>query len=192
MRNRPLLLLVLPLVACGSRGAATPAAAHARLTAAVATHDSARLWEALDLETQWSWMTVQRSWREAYDITLSVVPEGPERNRLLARFEAGATSENAASLFARRLAAEDWTRLAALVAAAGSQTPALAASGPTSEIATPAGALLYRKGHGWRSGWGYAGLAAAAEQLKLAAIADLDWMRKDAADYERAATRGRT
>jgi hypothetical protein len=192
MNLRPLLCLLLPLLACGSRGAATPAAAHARLAAAVAAHDSGKLWTALDLETQWSWMTVQRSWREAYDITLSVVPEGPERNRLLARFEAGATSESAKSLFARRLTPEDWTHLAALVAAAGSQTPVLAASGTTSEIATPAGALVYRKGHGWRSGWGYAGLAAAAEQLKLAAIADLERMRKDAADYERAATRGRT
>jgi hypothetical protein len=190
MRLRPLPLLLLAVVACGSRGEATPALAHTRLAAAVATHDSAMLWDALDLDTRWSWMTIQRAWREAYDITQSVVPEVPERTRLLARFAPGATSENARTLFARMLTTEEWTRLAALVAAVDAKTPATAASGQTSEIFTSAGPLLYRKGHGWRSGWGYAGLAARAEQMKFAATADLERMRRDAADYERAATRG--
>jgi hypothetical protein len=192
MKTRALSFLFLTLAACSSRGEATPALAHSRLVAAVAAHDSAMLWDALDLDTRWSWMTVLRSWREAYDITQSVVPEGPERTRLLARFEPGANSENARVLFARMLTAEEWTQLQALVAAAGSKPPATAASDQTSEIATPAGPLRYRKGHGWRSGWGYAGLGTRAEQMKFAAIADLERMRKDAADYERAATRGST
>ena len=192
MRLLPLLFLVPALVGCRSRDAATPAEAHARLAAAVATHDGARLWGAIDEETRWSWMSVQRAWREAYDITLSVVPEGPERNRLLARFEAGATSEDARSLFERMLRPEDWSRLQALLAAAGSRRPEMPASGTTSEIVTPAGPLLYRKGQSQHSGWGYAGLASRAEQIKFSATADLERMRKDAADYESAATRGRT
>lgn len=190
MRLLPLLFLVLALPGCRSRDAATPAQAHARLAAAVAAHDGTMLWDALDEETRWSWMSVQRAWREAYDITLSVVPEGPERNRLLARFEAGATSEDARSLFAGMLGPEDWSRLQALLAAAGGRQPT-AASSTTSAIPTPAGPLVYRKGQSQHSGWGYAGLAARAEQVKFSAVADLERMRKDAADYERAATRGR-
>jgi hypothetical protein len=191
MRFLPLSLLFLIVAGCGSRGEATPAGAHARLVAAVAAHDSTLLWDALDLETRWSWMTVLRAWREAYDITQSVVPEGPERTRLLARFEAGASTESARALFARMLTTPEWSRLQALVAAAGARLPDSAAAGKSSELTTPVGSLLYRKGHGWRSGWGYAGLSPRAEQLRFAATADLERMRKDAADYERAATRGR-
>lgn len=187
MRVRVLFLLALAVGACSSRGAATPAEAHTRLVAAVAIHDSSKLWDALDLETRWSWMSIQRAWREAYDITQSVVPEGPERTRLLARFEPGATSEDARTLFARMLTAEEWANLQDVLSTAGDSAAAAPVSGGET---TTLGKLPYRKGHGWRAGWGYAGLAARAEQLKLAATADLERMRKDAADYERAATRG--
>ena len=183
-------LLLLGVASCGPSRARTPAEAHARLRAALAAHDSTRLWNALDQDTRWSWMTIQRSWREAYDITQSVVPEGPERARLLARFEPGATSENAQTLFGRMLAAEDWAQAQALVTAAGARTPELPPTGETSELATAAGPLVYRKAHNRYWGWGYAGLGARAEQLKRGAFADLERMRRDAADYERAATRG--
>jgi hypothetical protein len=185
-----LLLLVLPASACGPSGAKSPADAHARLTAASAAHDAEALWNALDQDTRWSWMTIERAWREAYDITQSAVPEGPERARLLARFAPGATSENAKTLFGRMLQEEDWKQVAASLAAAGAQQPQLAPTGETAEIATPAGALVYRKQHDRHWGWGYSGLAARAEQLKRTASADLERMRSDAADYERAATRG--
>ncbi len=135
-------------------------------------------------------MAVLRAWREAYDITQSAVPEGPERARLLARFEVAATSEDAQTLFSRTRGPEDWRQAAALLAAAGSQKPELAPSGETGEIATSAGRLVFRKARSRFWGWGYSGLAAQAEQLKRTATADLDRMRSNAADYERAATRG--
>jgi hypothetical protein len=186
-----LLLLSLSVgLGCISRGAATPAEAHARLAAAVAAHDSAKLWKALDQDTRWAWMAVVRTWREAYDITQSVVPEGPERARLLARFEPAATSENAQTLFSRMLEPEEWRQTAALLAAAGAQKPELAPSGQTGEIATSAGRLVFRKAPSPLWGWGYSGLAARAEQLRRTSSADLDRMRSNAADYERAATRG--
>ena len=184
------VLLVLAAFGCNPRGAATPAEAHARLTAAVAAHDSALLWNALDQDTRWSWMAIQRAWRESYDITQSAVPEGPERARLLARFEPGATAENAQALFAHMLEPDAWTQVAALVAAAGTPAPALTPSGETAEVSTSTGALVYRKAHNRHWGWGYAGLAARTEQIKRTASADLERMRSDAADYERAATRG--
>src|SRR5512136_1175812 len=125
MRSALLLLSLSVGLGCISRGAATPAEAHARLAAAVAAHDSTRLWNALDQDTRWSWMAVVRAWREAYDITQSAVPEGPERARLLARFEPAATSEDAQTLFSRMLEPEEWRQTAALLAAAGSQKPEL-------------------------------------------------------------------
>lgn len=190
MKFLVLPFLALAVVGCGPSGARTPAEAHARLRAALAAHDSTMLWNALDQDTRWSWMTIQRAWREAYDITQSVVPEGPERARLLARFEPGATSENAKTLFARMLSPAEWTSSQALVAAAGPRLPELSPTGETSEIATAAGSLVYRKAHSRYWGWGFSGLASRAEQLQRGANADLQRMRKDAADYERAATRG--
>lgn len=186
------LCLLIPLLSlgCGPRGPKTPAEAHARLAEAVAAHDSDKLWSAVDQETRWSWMTIQRAWREAYDITQSAVPEGPERARLLARFEMGATSENAQALFRRMLEPDEWKQAEALISAAGSRPPELAANGETAEIPTAAGQLIYRKARTRHWGWGYSGLGARAEQLKRTASADLERMRSDAADYERAATRG--
>jgi hypothetical protein len=190
MKSLLFACLVLGSITCGAGGASSPAEAHARLAAAVAAHDSTKLWNALDQDTRWSWMAVERGWRECYDITQSAVPEGPERIRLLARFEPAATSENAQTLFAKMLVPEDWTTTQALLTAAGSQQPALAPAGETAEIVTAAGALRFRKAHNRYWGWGYSGLAARAEQLKRTASADLERMRTDAADYERAATRG--
>jgi hypothetical protein len=133
-------------------------------------------------------MTIQRSWREAYDITQSAVPEGPERKSLLARFEPGAVSENARTLFAKMLSPDDWKALQGLLAAAGARMPE--GGGETSEIVTPVGTLVYRKAHDRAWGWGYSGFSARAEQIKRTAGADLERIRSDAADYERAATRG--
>jgi hypothetical protein len=190
MRFPLFLLLFAAALGCGPKGAKTPAEAHARFTAAVAARDPANLWNALDQDTRWSWMSIQRAWREAYDITQSAVPEGPERARLLVRFEPGATSENAQTMFARMLEADEWKQASTLLAAAGSQQPELTASGETAQLATNAGLLVYRKAHDQHWGWGYSGLAARAEQLKRTASADLERMRSDAADYERAAARG--
>lgn len=185
-----LSVLLSVLLGCGPKPAKTPAEAHARLAAAVAAHDGDLLWNALDQDTRWSWMSIERAWREAYDITQSAVPDGPERARLLSRFEPGATSGSAQTLFKRMLDPQDWSRTSALLAAAGGGQPQLGMSGETAEMATAAGALVYRKAHNRHWGWGYAGLAARAEQIKGTASADLERMRSDAADYERAATRG--
>ena len=184
------IVFCLACLSCSFGGARTPAEAHARLGAAVAAHDGLKLWNAVDQDTRWSWMTIQRAWRECYDITQSAVPEGPERARLLSRFEPGATSENAQTLFATMVTPEEWAAAQALLSAAGDRQPELTSSGETGEIATPSGPLVYRKAHNRYWGWGYSGLADRAEQLKRMAHGDLERMRKDAADYERAATRG--
>ena len=190
MKSLFVAFLLMTCAGCGAGRAHTPTEAHARLVAAVAARDGTKLWNAVDQDTRWSWMTIQRAWRECYDITQSAVPEGPERTRLLARFEPGATSENAQMLFEKMLTPEDWTTTQALLTAAGARQPELALSGETVEIVTSAGSLGYRKAHNRFWGWGYSGFAAHAEQLKRTAHGDLERMRTDAADYERAATRG--
>ncbi len=53
---------VLPpaLSGCGAqRGSKTPALAKERLATAVVARDPLELWRALDLDTQWSWMTIR-------------------------------------------------------------------------------------------------------------------------------------
>jgi hypothetical protein len=184
-----LALPVLLLSACWQRGCKTPAEAKARLAAAVAVRDPARLWGALDLSTQWSWMTAHRAGRESYDITLSNLPEGQERERMVRRFAPAATSQNAADLFAKSLAADVWPGLAAQLAAAGERAPVVNAAGSEAEIVSPAGRLLFRKSSKPAFGWGFAGLSDQAEALKRVASADLEALRSNAADYERAAAR---
>ena len=187
------ILLALPMLlasACWHRGSKTPAEAKARLAAAVAARDPARLWDALDLATQWSWMTILRARRESYDITLSNLPEGQQRERLIRRFQPAATSENAAALFAGSLAAEVWPALAAQLAAAGDRLPVVNATGTEAEIVWPAGRLPFRKTTRPAFGWGFAGMDSEAEALQRTASADLEALRTNAADYERAAARG--
>ena len=192
----PTALLValtsIPVSGCRSitRGCKTPAQAKARLAAAVAARDPAQLWRALDLDTQWSWMTILRAGRESYDITLSNVPEGPQRERLIRRFEAAATSQNVTTLFAQSLAPDTWPALAAQLAAAGDRAPVENALGTEAEIVWPTGRLVFRKATRPSFGWGFAGLADQANDLKRAASEDLNALRTNAAEYERAATRG--
>jgi hypothetical protein len=120
---------------------------------------------------------------------LSNVPEGPQRERLIKRFEPAATAEDAPTLFARSLAPEMWTRLASQVAAAGSLEPQPVAA-DRAEISLPEGKLVFRKSEHTSFGWGFSGLAEDAEQLKRTASTDLEALRTSAADYERTAARG--
>jgi hypothetical protein len=180
-------LAVAVAAASCARGPRSPEDAYRQLTEAVAARDGARLFDSLDLETRWSWMTVQRAQREAYDITLSNFPEGPERERQLRRFEPGAQAGSAQQLFVRQLPADTWRDLAPLV---GAPTPAFSADGARATAVGPGGRqLLFRKAAKGNWGWGYAGLADPAEQVKRRALADLEMVRTSAADYERAATR---
>jgi hypothetical protein len=177
------------LGAC-DRGGKTPEDAYQRLAEAVEARDGERLFEALDLETRWSWMSVQRAQRESYDIVLSNFPEGPEQERTLRRFEPGALSEGARELFARQLDPRVWTDLAATLAAAGANPRlVVTADGLHAEVSAAGRTLAFRKGSDGHRGWGYAGLAPEAEEVKRRATADLELMRTSGADYERAAAR---
>jgi hypothetical protein len=186
-------LLGLAVLATGAGcagGGKTPEQAYQHLGEAVTARDPLRLYDALDLDTRWSWMSVQRAQRESYDIVLSNFPEGHERERALRRFEAGAHSESARDLFARELDPAVVPELAARLAAAGA-APRIAVQGERAEVAA-GGAMAplgFRKGAGGRWGWGYAGLADRGEQAKQRALADLEGMRSSAAEYERAAAR---
>jgi hypothetical protein len=167
-------------------GAKTPDEAFARFAQAVRAHSAPRLYQALDLETRWSWISIRRSQREAHDIVLSNFPEGPEREHALRRLVAGATSEDEAALFAAHLDEPHWAELARGLPDAGR---AIDVDAHNAYVLTTDGRRLpFRRGPKGR--WGYGGFFDEAEQLKRRAFADLELIRTSAADYERAATRG--
>ena len=150
------------------RGARTPEKARARLAEAVQLRDGEKLYAALELGTRWSWMSVRRAHREAYDIILSNFPEGPERDRQIARYEAAAVSDSEAALFAEQMTPARWQELDA-------------------KLAGKPEALEIRQGPDGT--WGYAGFSAEGEDRKRRAAADLELIRSSAADFERAAAR---
>ena len=190
-----MLVGALGVVVLGALGptacsrARTAEQAHAKLCKAVAGGDAAALFEALDQQTRWDWMTVQKSHREAYDIILSNYPEGPDRERQLRRFERGATLGSGRALFAEevgRAALGDHPKLRE-VCAAGTRVEA-GADPRQATVVGPSGArapLVL----GPRSTWGYSGFAEDADDRQKRALADVDQIRRNAADYERAATR---
>src|SRR5436190_10781603 len=101
-RPRALLLVALGVAAAGvgcRHKSKTPAEAYKRLTAAVTAGDGGGLFDALDQEARWNWMSIQKFHREAYDIVLSNYPEGEIRERETRRFEHAATASSARDLF---------------------------------------------------------------------------------------------
>jgi hypothetical protein len=181
-------ILAGTLLAGCRRGARSPEEAFARFAQAVKAHDGQQLYDALDLETRWSWMTIRRAHREAYDIILSSFPEGAEREQRSRRYEAAAQSDSEAALFAEQVTPARWEELAA--ALRGLPEPPVLQPGGGDEVtiaATAGPPLRFRKGQDGR--WGYASLAAEAEDRKRRASADLELTRSSAADFERAAAR---
>jgi hypothetical protein len=181
-----LCLLTFAAVGACKRGSKTPEEAYQRFVEAVQSKQPERLYQALDLETRWSWMTIRRSHREAYDILLSNLPEGPERDQATRRFEAGALSDDDAALFAEQLTEQRWQELARGLPPAQPPLQAVSDSERRAELGEGR-SLLFRRGPDGR--WGFAGLAAEAEEKKRRADADLQIIRNNAADQERAAAR---
>jgi hypothetical protein len=164
----------------------TPAEAYRRFSEAVTAGDGGALWDALDQETRWNLMTVQKWHREAYDIVLSNYPEGLERERERRRFEPAATASSARELFITQMAPQLLPMLQPLVVPDPKIEPGpgedragvVLASGQRIELA-----------RGKRGGWGFAGMQKRAEDDKNRAYHDLEVVRASAADYERAAAR---
>ncbi len=173
-------------LAC-SRQAKTPGEAAHRLSHAVRAGDGKALFAAVDQQTRWSWMTVKRCHRETYDIILSNYPEGPARERELRRYASGATSATAADFFAAEAGPAALASLAPL-SAGPDATVEIAADGKTADAVAASGAR-WPLARGDDGSWGYAGLAADAEERARRAVQDLELARSSAADYERAAAR---
>ncbi len=185
-RGKAFALVVAVLALGGCHKSRTPEEAFHRLERAVAAADVEEFFDALDQRSRWAWMTVQKSHREAYDIILSNYPEGHERERELRRFERGATLGSARALFAEevgRAALEKFPKpfpafVRVNMEADGQNALAVLAS----HLSLP-----FRRGPD--GSWGYSGLADDAEERQKRALGDVDVVRKNAADYERAAAR---
>ena len=166
--------------------AKTPADGYKRLAAAVTAGDAGALYDALDQETRWNWMSIQKFHREAYDIVLSNYPEGEIRERETRRFEHAATAPSARDLFVADAAPALLQTLRPLMVPG-----APIEAGPTEDTAaavTPSGARVELK-RTKDGDWGYGGIAKRAEEDKNRAWHDLESVRASAADFERAAAR---
>jgi hypothetical protein len=191
-RGCPLPLALLALAATAAAGpgctrkAKTPEEAYQRLSAAVTAGDGGALFDVLDQNARWAWMTVQKWHREAYDIVLSNYPEGPEREREKRRLEPAATATSGRELFKVEVAPRVLAMLRPMIAA-GARVET-APSGVEAAAVTPSGGRvpLARASNG---AWGYSGLDRDAEDQKTRAYHDLEVVRASAADYERAAAR---
>lgn len=179
-------LVVVAAAVVGCHKAKTPEEAFARLARAVAENDAGAFFDALDKRSRWAWMTVQKSHREAYDIILSNYPEGRERERELRRFERGATLGSARALFAEevgRAALEKFPKpMPAFVRVNMESDGQNAFAVLASHLSLP-----FRRGPD--GAWGYSGLADDAEERQKRALGDVELVRVNAADYERAAAR---
>lgn len=164
----------------------TPEEAFRKFARAVDAGDPAALFDVLDQHSRWAWMTVQKSHREAYDIILSNYPEGAEREREQRRFERGASLGSARALFAEEVGT-------AALAKLPKPLPALVrinmGSDGENAFAVLASHLSLPFRRGADGSWGYAGLADDAEERQKRALGDVDVVRANAADYERAAAR---
>ncbi len=133
-------------------------------------------------------MSVRRAQREAYDIVLSNFPEGPAREQQLRRFEAGALAENEAALVANLAPAARLDELAQDLPPGGDGVKPETTSEREATVRSKSGKPLPLR-RGEDGGWGFAGFATEAEDWKKRATADLEMVRTNAADLERAATR---
>jgi hypothetical protein len=188
LRLRVLVLISAVLAAqagCGNK-AKTPAEAFTRFADAVKAGDGGKLFDALDQETRWNWMSIQKFHREAYDIVLSNFPEGPERERATKRFEKAATASSARELFKNDAAPTLLPMFVPLTLANG---PIVNGPGDDQAAATFANGGRVELKRGKNGGWGFAGLSKQAEEGKDRAYHDLEVVRASAADYERAAAR---
>lgn len=180
-----LLVCVFSVCACGARGPKTAQAAAEALATATSRGDAEALYEALDQHTRWSWMTIQKSHREAYDVVLSNFPEGADKEQKLKALDTAATAETAADLFAAKMGAR---ALAELKQRLPTGPLAVTVSGDTATAPALAGPPLTFAQVEKR--WGYSGFRGEAEELKRRAIADLEMIKLSATDYERARTLG--
>ena len=165
----------------------SPEDAYQRFATAVKAGDGATLFDALDQDTRWALMTIQKWHREAYDIVLSNYPEGPEREREKNRFEEAATASSARELFRATAAPHLMPQLGALVL-----DPPVSfdhSLGDDRVAAVLANGTRIPFAHTASGGWGFSGLAQRTEADKNRAYHDLEVVRASAADYERAAAR---
>jgi hypothetical protein len=182
-----LSLVVLAASAGGCRrGSKSPAEAFHRFSEAVNAGDGGALFDALDQDTRWNWMTIQKFHREAYDIVLSNFPEGAERERETRRFEHAATASSARELFKLDAAPRLIPMFRPLVL---SDAPIEMGPGEDHAAAKLASGGRVELARAQNGGWGFAGLDKQAEDDKNRAYHDLEVVRASAADYERAAAR---
>lgn len=183
------LLVALPVLLAiwwTQRAPGTPEQTYDRLVRAVRERDAQALFDVLDQPTRWAWMSVVRFHREAYDIVLSSFPPGPDRERSLRLFEAGARAEAPADLFAATAGPGALTALATRLGDTPVFRPERETGCVRADTGSP-GTALRLCAHAGR--WGLSDLLDDARDRERRARADLDSTRDSALAFERAAQR---
>lgn len=156
---------VLLALACSHPAPPAPARsaeeARRRIAAAVRARDAPAVYDALDLDSQWSIMSIYQSEREVHRLAASEFPPGP-RERETERTRAAGESGDAREWF---------SRVAAELAPFSALEQALARSGADSFAQGPDGR------------WGYSGLRADLARRKAHAKNALDVVRESAREY---------
>jgi hypothetical protein len=179
-----LALCVLALAAaggCRERPARTPEEASRRLAMAVQEGDGARLYWALDQQSRWSVISVQRYYREMGEIVRRAYP--PERQARELERIVGADERRPERFFSAQNQRHGW--LARLGPAPGAVVRTERAPGRM-VMHTAGGRRLEFVEEPPRS-WGFSGWRSELEELKRRASHDLEMTRENASVYERAA-----
>ena len=180
-RLEPVVLLAL--AGCGS--AATnnhPEHAFARLRIAIESGDARRLYEALELTTQWSVMSIHRAERGMWRLA-SRFPQGP-REVAIARYDAAGRADGPETFFASLGFVER------LRTGMGEVRQREALPGGNVVFITVAqGRYVVARGPDGR--WGFAGLRDELERRKEHAINALALMQQSAEGYRRSAAGAR-
>ncbi len=166
----------------------SPAEAYRRFSEAVTAGDGGALWDALDQESRWAFMTVQKWHREAYDIVLSNYPEGPEREKERRRFEQRRHRVQRARAVHRATLAPTLLPMFQPLVLPERQHPAGAGRRSRGGRARLGAADRAVARQGRRLGLRRPGRSA-PRTTRTARYHDLEVVRASAADYERAAAR---
>lgn len=159
----------------------TPEGAYARIAKSLSEEHPRDIFDYLELEAQWACYTLKNAHTEAHDRVSGSWPAGPEREQLLAAYDADATAPDARDVFLRRAEARGWlARLRKdLSGVAGVEV-----SGERATIVTARGTRYsFRKRD--QGLWGLTMFTAELVVEAERASRDLEAVKKAADDYDR-------
>jgi hypothetical protein len=159
----------------------TPEGAYARIAKSLSEEHPRDIFDYLELEAQWACYTLKNAHTEARDRVSTSWPPGPEREQLLAAYEADAKAGDARDVFLRMAEARGWlVRLRKDLSGLAS----VEVSGERATVVTARGTRYsFRKRD--QGLWGLTMFTAELVVEAERASRDLEAVKKAADDYDR-------